>query len=145
MKHSSKDFEVNKRFDFGAIVLTEEEIIDFAKAFDPLDFHTNRDVAGKSIFKGIIASGPHIFNLVYRTKWVPLFGHTVICGLEMSHWKFLKPVYPGQKVFSDAVIKLFQPISEKKYAIVKWGFEFKNEKGELIQSLEMTVSHKLTN
>lgn len=142
-KLSHKDFEPNKKFDLGITVLSEQEIIDFAKAFDPLDFHTNKDVAEKSIFRGIIASGPHVFNLVYRTKWIPLFGHTVICGLEMSSWKFLKPVYPGQKVNSTVVIKLSQLMAEKKYAIVKWGFEFKDEKGDMVQSLDMTISHKM--
>lgn len=143
MKHSHKDFILGKKFDLGATVLSEAEIIDFAKAFDPLDFHIDKAVAEKSIFRGIIASGPHVFNKIHRTKWIPLFGHTVICGLEVSSWKFLKPVYPDQNVKASVTIKLVHEIQEKNYVIVKWFYEFKDDKDDMIQSLEMTVSHKM--
>ena len=143
MKLSHKDFELHKKFDLGITVLSEQEIIDFAKAFDPIDFHIDKAIAEKSIFKGIIASGPHVFNKVHRTKWIPLFGHTVICGLEVNNWKFLKPVYPDQEVHGCVSIKHVQIISEKKYVNVMWFYEFKDNMGDMIQSLDMTISHKL--
>ena len=138
----AENFAVGKKFDLGAIALSEKEIVEFALAFDPLDFHTNKAVAEKSIFKGIVASGPHIFTLIHRIKWIPLFGHTVICGLELNNWKFLKPLYPDQNVHGSVTIKLVQPVPEKKYMIVKWLYEFKDDKGDMMQSLEMTISHK---
>lgn len=142
-KYHYKDFEVNKKFDLGTIALTEQEIIDFAKTFDPLDFHINKSAAEKSIFKGIVASGPHIFTLVHRNSWIPLFGHTVLCGLEIDNWKFLKPVYPNQKIHSSVSIKFVEAFPDKNYVLVIWIYEFKDDKGELIQSLEMTISHKI--
>lgn len=137
------NFEPGKKYDLGTVVLSEREIIEFAKAFDPLDFHTDIAAAEKSFFKKLIASGPHIFNLVHRTKWIPRFGKTVICGLEVNHWKFLKPVYAEMSVHSTVTILDVKPNPEKRYAAVKWFYEFKDDGGELLQSLEMSVLHKI--
>jgi len=60
------DFEVGKKFDFGCTVLSEEEIISWAKQNDPLDIHTDKAAAERSIFKGLIASGAHIFTIVHK-------------------------------------------------------------------------------
>ena len=138
---SFRDFELNKVFDFGYLTVTEQEIIDFALLFDPLDFHTNKEVAEKSIFKGLITSGPHLFNNFYKTKWVPLFKNTVIAGLEVNNWKFIKPIYADMKVFCKVTITEMKENTEREVVAVKWHFDFTNEKQELIQTLDMTVMH----
>jgi acyl dehydratase len=137
-------FVPGKKYDLGTLSLTEEEIIAFAKAFDPLDFHIDKEAAKKSYFKDIIASGPHIFNLVHRTKWIPLFGKTVVCGLEVSHWKFLKPVYAGMNIHSTATVVESKSTSDPGMATVKWFYEFTNDKGEAVQTLDMTILHKIS-
>ena len=142
-KYSFSDLEENKMYDLGTVALSEQEIIDFAKAFDPLDFHIDPEAARKSIFRGIIASGPHIFTLVHRTQWIPRFGHTVIAGMEVTNWKFVKPVYPGMPVHSTVTIKKISANPQKKHAAVTWLYEFRDQKDELVQTLEMTVLHKM--
>lgn len=137
------EFVTGKTYDLGTTSLSEEDIIAFAKAFDPLDFHTDKEAAEKSHFKGLIASGPHIFNYIHRTKWIGLFGKSVICGLEVNHWKFIKPIFANMPVHSHVTIMDVKPNLEKRYATVKWFYEFKNDKGEMLQSLEMTVLHRV--
>ena len=138
-----KDMEQGAEFDLGTVTLSEQDIIDFAKAFDPLDFHTDPEAAKKSIFKGLVASGPHIFTYVHRTQWIPRFGHTVLAGLEVNHWKFLKPVYADKPISGRVTIISVKPNPEKGYMAVTWLYEFRNEKTEMVQSLEMTVLHKI--
>ena len=137
-------FEEGKTFDLGITSFSEQEIIDFARAFDPLDFHINREAAAKSPFKRIIASGPHLFTFVHRNEWIPLFGKTVIAGLELNKWKFLKPLYPDQKIHSTVTILSVKPNMEKHYTTIIWLYEFKDEKEELLQTAEMTVLHKIS-
>ena len=134
--------ELNKPFYLGDIILSEQEIMDYAQAFDPLEFHTNKEAAAKSHFKGLVASGSHVFTLIHRTKWIPVFGKTVLAGLEVNNWKFLKPIYPNQKITSTVTITAIKPNTEKHYATVTWFYEFKNEQQELLQVLEMIVLHK---
>lgn len=132
----------NKTFEFGYIIVSEQEIIDFAKRYDPLDFHIDKEVAKKSIFKGLVTSGPHIFHLFYKNKWLPLFRDTVLCGLELNQWKLLKPIYAGMKIFGKVTIINVKANTEKQHAVVKWRFDFTNEHNEPFQTLEMTVLHK---
>lgn len=141
---SFKDFEINKEFDFEHIILSEKDIIDFATNYDPLDYHTNIEVAEKSFFKGLVASGPHPFSVFYKTKWVPLFKDTVMGGLEVTY-RFLKPVYVNQKVFAKGIMQDIKINPEKKYATVKWYFELSNDKGEIYQTIYMAVLHSIKN
>ena len=136
------NIEVGQRFNLGVIVLSEKEIIDFAKAFDPLDFHTDKLAAEKTMFKGLIASGPHIFNYIYQKEWLPRFGKTVICGMGVSNWKFIKPIYAGQKTTVELSVLSIKPMAEMVGIAVTWLFEFKNEKNEMVQFLQMEVMHK---
>ena len=124
---SFKDFEINKEFDFEHIILSEQEIIEFAQNHDPLDYHTDLEIAKKSFFKGLVASGPHPFGVFYKTKWVPLFKDTVMGGLEVTY-KFFKPVYVDNKVYCRAKIEDIKINEEKNYATVKWNFVLTNEK-----------------
>lgn len=140
---SSKDLHKGLKLVFEPFYLSKNEIIEFAKAFDPLDFHINEEAAQKSPFKGIIASGPHIFTLTHRQNWIPVFGNTVIAGLEVNNWKFLKPVYPNQLILGSVTILSIKRNEEKQYTIVNWLYEFKDEKGEMVQSLEMVIMHKI--
>jgi acyl dehydratase len=136
------DFQEGAKYDLGSITLSEEDIIEFAKAFDPLDLHVDKEAAKKTIFKGLIASGPHIFNLIYRREWLPRFGKSVICGMGVSNWKFIKPVYAGQQIEVYLTILAVKPDKDTKGNAVSWLFEFKNEKGEMVQLLQMEVMHK---
>jgi acyl dehydratase len=136
-------FRVGDVFDFGETVLSEQEIIDFAKSFDPLEFHTDKEKAKQSFFKNLIASGPHVFNLVHRTKWIPLFGKTVICGLEINDWKFLKPVFADMPVHAQVKVLSIKPNAEKKHAAVKWRYKFTTDNGELVSALNSVVLHKI--
>ncbi len=139
---SFKDFEVNKEFDFGFVSVTEQEIIDYAKFFDPLDFHTDKEAAKKSMFGGLVASGPQLFRIFHTTKWLPLFKDTILAGLELK-WRFLKPIYPDVKVYGRAIILDIKPNPEKNYATIKWHFNFVNEEGRVLQTIDMIVLHKM--
>jgi len=141
-KYSVSNFEIGMKFDFGFTVLSEEDIISFAREFDPLEFHVNKEAALKSPFKGLVASGAHIFTLVHKTYWLPLFKDTVIAGLEVNNWRFLKPLYANKKTHCSVHITDIKLNPKKKHATVSWKYEFKDEDDQLLQHLEMTILHK---
>ena len=67
-----EDFKKGDIFDLGEYVFSEDEIIDFAKKYDPFPFHLDELEAEKTIFKGLISSG-----------WM-----TALIWLGMMHKKF---------------------------------------------------------
>lgn len=139
----AKDLKLGQEFDLGIISFSEDEIISFAKANDPLPFHTDKKIAEQSIFKGLVASGPHAFNIFYNRTWVPRFGDTVICGLGVNNWRFIKPVYANQPIHGKLTITELKPNPEKGHVVIKWKFDFFDSKGEMVQTLDITVLHKL--
>jgi acyl dehydratase len=137
------EIKAGDEFDLGITTLTEQEIIDFAKAFDPLDFHVDKKAAERSYFKKLIASGPHIFTLVHKKEWIPRFGKSVIAGIEVNKWKFLKPIYAEMPVYSRVKVLETKPNPEKGVTAILWKYEFTDRNTEMVQSLEMLVLHKL--
>lgn len=127
--------------DLGSHVFSAEEIIAFAKLFDPMDFHTDPEIAKQSIFKGLISSGPHPFNFFHTRRWMPIFGKTVLCGLEVTNWKFLKPTYAGSELFCKAGIDEWRPNAEKKHAVVGWHYHIQDAEGRTVQDLLTKIMH----
>jgi acyl dehydratase len=148
VKHEGKkiqfpDFKPGFVLELDPVALTEKEIIEFAKRFDPLDFHIDVEAAKRSFFKGLIASGPHLFNAIYQKYFLPYFKDTIICGLEMNNWKFIKPIYANFPVKTIITVTDIQPNHEKGVAVVKWNFDFLSSDGEQVQRLDMTLLHKM--
>jgi acyl dehydratase len=137
------NLRVNQKIDIGIITLSEQDIIDYAKLNDPLDFHVNRKAAEASIFKGFVASGSQIFNCLYKTGWIKLFGHSVICGLELNHWKFIRPVYANQPIKGTVEPIQINENKEKGHVVITWKYEFHDMHGQMMQSLDVTIMHKL--
>ena len=54
---------VGYRSEVGSYKLTQEEIVSFAKVWDPQTFHIDEEAAKNSMFGGIVASSLHLFAI----------------------------------------------------------------------------------
>ena len=135
-------FELNTKYDLGRKRFSEPEIIDFAIQNDPLGFHLSVEEGKKSLFKSLVCSGQQPFNFFYNKHWVPKFGKTVVAGLGVDNWRFLKPVHVNEEVHCFTTITELISHPEKQTVSIRWRFEFQNAAGELFQHLEMVVLHK---
>ena len=61
-----EDYAIGVSYEFGEFVVSEEDIIDFAKQFDPQYFHVDPYKAQSSQFGGLIASGWHTCAIMMR-------------------------------------------------------------------------------
>ena len=61
-----EDIPLDYRSVVGTFALSEDAIIDFAHAWDPQPFHTDREAAGTSVFGGLVASSAHLFAICTR-------------------------------------------------------------------------------
>jgi acyl dehydratase len=77
------------------MTLSEQDIVDFARQWDPLRIHVDRDYATEGPFGQVIASGLHTL-CAFQRMMVDAFGYDIAHkagrGLEL---KFLRPVLPG--------------------------------------------------
>jgi acyl dehydratase len=61
-----EDYITGTSHEFGSITVEADEVIAFAKRFDPQPFHTDPEAGKLSIYGGMIASGWHTAALMMR-------------------------------------------------------------------------------
>ena len=91
-----EDLEIGREYGSAEVEVTEEEIVEFARRFDPQPFHTDPSAAADSVFGRLVASGWHTAALTMRlrvTGELKLAGGWVGMGVEGLKWP--APVLPG--------------------------------------------------
>ena len=91
-----EDFEPGQDIDLGTRTVTEDEIVAFARQYDPQPFHVDRNAAAESIYGGVIASGWHTCAMMMRLVVDGLLGKSSSMGspgLDGVRW--LAPVRAG--------------------------------------------------
>ena len=61
-----EDYVTGAIHEFGSIPVEQQEVLDFGRRFVPLSYHTDPELAKKSIYGGLIASGWHTAALMMR-------------------------------------------------------------------------------
>jgi acyl dehydratase len=90
-----EDYPVGAVFEFGSATLTQDEIIAFARQYDPQDMHTDPAIAAAGPHGGIIASGWQTVGLMMRmftAHYLPANG-LASPGVDELRWP--RPVFPG--------------------------------------------------
>ena len=85
--------------EFGPAVVSEAEIIEFARRYDPQPIHTDPDWARGGPFGGLIASGWHTAAIVMRLlveHYLPSAASLGSPGIDELRW--LRPVRPGHEL-----------------------------------------------
>jgi acyl dehydratase len=91
-----EDYRVGDTYDLGSISVTAEEIIAFARQFDPQYFHMDPERATNSIFGGLVASGWHTTSLFMRLLVDGLLNESAsIASPGVDEVRWFKPVRPG--------------------------------------------------
>ncbi len=100
------DLAVGATVDLGKRSVSEEEILRFAREFDPQPFHIDPEAARNSIFGGIIASGWHTCSITMRLLVDGLLSHSSSLGspgIEQIRW--VKPVRPGDTLHAVLTVQ----------------------------------------
>ncbi len=91
-----EDYVVGEEFESGAYEVTADEIVAFARQYDPQPFHLDQAAADASVFGGLTASGFHTVAmqgaLIHAS---PDAGAAVIAGLGWDEVRFVHPVRAG--------------------------------------------------
>lgn len=91
-----EDFFVGFTFTTKSRMLGEEEIITFARQYDPQPFHIDKVAAKGSIYGGIIASGFHTMTTAFALSLeTGLWAEASMGSPGMEEVRWFKPVRPG--------------------------------------------------
>ena len=132
-----EDFHVGDTFNLGSQQVTEEDIITFARQFDPQPFHIDPERANESMFGGLIASGWHTVGIFMRLFVDGLLNETASMGspgVEDVRW--LKPVRPGDVLRATfTILGCTSSKSRADLGILRSKSEVFNQSDELVMSI----------
>lgn len=139
MRYYVEDFGVGQRFTSPAFQVTEKEIIEFAEKYDPQYYHVNAEAARNSPFGGLICCGSQSVALCWKLAYqTGMFDDLVIAGIGLDEIRWLKPVRPGDTVRVEFfLLESRHSRTHPDWAISKFQYEMKNQRGEVVLSLKM--------
>ena len=90
-----EDLEVGEETYFGRYEVTREEVIEFARKYDPQPFHLSDEEAAKTYFGRLSASGWHTAAMAMSVIAKHLEEQAGLGSPGVDELRWLKPVYPG--------------------------------------------------
>ena len=139
-----EDVKVGDTERFGRYEVTREEIIEYARQFDPQPFHLDEEAAKASMFGGLIASGWHTGAMLIRMlndHSIPRAATSGALGFDDLKW--VKPVRPGDILSVETrVLDKAESRSRPEIGVVKVESRVLNQAGELKMSLVSIVLYR---
>ncbi|KQX91220.1 MaoC family dehydratase [Variovorax sp. Root473] len=140
------DFHAGQVIEAGPYVLTEAELLQFARAYDPQWFHTDAEAAADSPFGGLIASGWHTCSIAMRlVVEAALAGSESFASPGLEHVRWPNPVRPGDalRLVAD-VIEVRRSEKRPTLGILRWRWRLFNQRALVVLDTEVTSLFKLS-
>ena len=133
-----EDLPTGTVMDLGSYEVTKEEILEFARKYDPQPFHVDEEAAKDSIFGGLIASGWHTCSMMMRLLVDGLLRRAASLGSPgVDQVRWLKPVRPGDTLEAKMeVVESRASKSKPDRGLIRSRWEVRNQDGELVMTME---------
>jgi acyl dehydratase len=117
------DLRVGMRFATGEKLVTHDDIVRFAREFDPQPFHVDEVAAEHTVLKGLAASGWHTAAIAMQLILeIRPFGPHPVFGLGVDELRWLAPVRPGDVLRLEGEVVELTPSKTRPQGVVriKW-------------------------
>ena len=106
-----EDLEVGAETYFGSYEVTREEVLDFARKYDPQPFHLSDEEAAKTHFGRLAASGWHTcaMTMAVIARHVVDEEQAGLGSPGVDELRWLKPVYPGDILRCESEVLEVRP------------------------------------
>ena len=133
-----EDLPVGRVLALGSVTVEREEVLAFARQYDPQPFHLDHDAAARSMFGKLSASGWHTCAMAMGLM-VRGFLHDAASlgspGLEKLQW--LKPVYPGDTLTLRQTITEARPMASRpEVGLIRSLWEMFNQDGQQVRRMD---------
>lgn len=124
---------------FGTIAVEADEMIAFAKRFDPQAMHTDPEAAERTPFGTLIASGWYTASLMMRLYVEHYLTHVAnFASPGLDEMRFLKPVRPGDTLsLRVTVLKAVPSKSKPDRGAVTSFVEVFNQAGQVAMTFKI--------
>ena len=140
------DIEVGTTVRVGSYSVDADDIMSYARRWDPLPVHTDQDAAAQTMFGGLTASGSH--TLAIRTLLmhrVPIQDGVIAAG-GWDEVRFHKPVRPGDELWLEVTWTAKRRSESKRdRGIVTAAMKLLNQDDEVVLSQKNTIIMRVRN
>jgi acyl dehydratase len=131
-----EDLKAGDRFKSETYRVSEEQIVSFAREFDPQPFHLDAAVAGQTMFGELIASGWHTAAIAMRLFVQTLNFAEGAIGLGVDELRWPNAVKPGDAVQVETEIAALRlSRSKPTHGIVRIRNVTTNQRDEIVQTM----------
>ncbi len=132
-----EDFKVGEVQGLASRQISESEMIEFAKQFDPQPFHIDPEAARKSMYGGIIASGWHTCAISMRMMCDTYLLDAASLGSPgVDEIRWLKPVRGGDTLRGERLTLAVRPSQKKPdRGTVTSEWRVYNQRDELVMTM----------
>lgn len=129
-----EDYSVGEVAEFGSALITEGDILEFARRYDPQPFHIDPQAARGSNFGGLIASGWMTAAVVMRMLVDQFISPISTMGSPgMDELRWLTPVRPGDRLrVRVTVLQMRRSESKPDRGLIQLHHEAVNQHGETV-------------
>ena len=127
----AQDYKAGDAFDLGPYIVSRDEIIEFARKYDPFPFHVDEQAAQATVFGGLISSGWLTALVWLRLMHESVFSYETILGSPgHEEVKWPTPVRPGDQLRGRVEI-LESRVSNSKpdFGFVRYTASLSNQEG----------------
>lgn len=104
------DFSPGHVWRFGSYHVTADEIVEFARRYDPMPMHVDAELALKTPLGVFCASGIHTFAMTQKIVFDNLYSRTrLIAGAQVRNFLMRRPVLPGDVLCAQVAVVARQP------------------------------------
>ena len=134
------DLTAGRVIDCGTASVTEREIVEFARDYDPQWFHADPERAKGGTWKGLIASGWQTCGIAMRLVVTQiLVGSESFGSPGLAYLKWEHPVRPGDVLYVTVEVKERRVAASKPtLGIVRWRWRMRNQLAAVVLDLEAT-------
>ena len=132
-----EDYVAGAVHEFGSIAVGEQEIVEFARRYDPQGIHTDAAQAASSPFGGLIASGWLTCGLMmrmYTEHYLSANASLASPGIDLLRWP--APVRPGDVLRTRVtIVEARRSKTKPDRGLVRSAIEVLNQRGEVVMTM----------
>lgn len=133
-----EDFHVGQKFVTKGRTITEADVVNFAcLSWDHNGLHTDEEYASRKPYERRIAHGL-LGTVFHQGLAYHITGETILALLEIA-WQFKRPIYIGDTIHVEQVVKSLRHASKEGRGILVFEKEVINQRNEVVQTGTTTI------
>lgn len=129
-----EDFTLERQFSLGPQPILRDDVLDFAREFDPQPMHLDEEAGKNSLLGGLAASGWHTASLLMKMMCESYILRSTCQGapgIEFMDWK--KPVLVGDVLHGHSRVEERRALKSRPgIGLVTFRHELYNQNNELV-------------